>query len=397
MKINILLVGKPGSTLDALRRLVQDPELAVIGDTPGGAAALDQIENTSPDLVVMALGAGNPDVLSLAGRVLLYRPRSFVVLLAERMDAETLKQAVRVGAHNVAEFPASPKAFAEYVKSVYRTETIRLQSLTEKENISWMSRVVTVFGSKGGLGKTTIAVNLAVKLAESRRKVALLDLDLQFGDIPIFMDIEPADTIAELVRDVHTLNIDSVRSYMVVHPSGVHVLCAPKSPEYAETIPAGKVQSLLSLLRSYYDFVIVDTPSSFSDVTLTALESSSAILFVAGLDLSILKNAKLSLSILDSLRQKDKVKILVNRAVEISAVTLEDVQRIVGLPVWARLPSDYNTAVSALNSGVPFVTGAPGTRLSRSVAELAQLLLAGGDGFGLRDAPPRRKRLFRLR
>lgn len=397
MKIHILLVGKPESTLCAMRRLVEDPELTVVGETPGGAAALEKIENASPEIIVMFMGAGDPDVLSLAERVLLYRPRSFVILLAEELDAETLKQAMRAGAHNVAEFPASPKEFAEYVKSVYHTETTRLESLAEKDGISRMSRVITVFGSKGGLGKTTVAVNLAVKLAENRKKVALLDLDLQFGDIPIFMDIEPADTIAELMQDVCPLSIDSVRGYMAVHPSGVHVLCAPKSPEYAETIPAEKVQSLLGLLRPYYDFVIVDTPSAFSDVVLTALESSTTILFVAGLDLSILKNAKLSLSVLDSLRQKDKVRILVNRAVEISTVTLADVAKIIGSPVWAKLPSDYNTAVSALNSGVPFVTGAPGTRLSQSVADLAQLLLSGDGGFGPPEKSARRKRFFRLR
>lgn len=102
---------------------------------------------------------------------------------------------------------------------------------------------------------------------------------MQFGDINIFLDIEPKDTIVELVQDVVTPNIDSVRSYMSVHSSGVHVLCAPRSPEYAELVSAEKVQSLLSLLRTYYDYVIVDTSPSFTDVTITAIESAS-ILFL---------------------------------------------------------------------------------------------------------------------
>ena len=396
MKINVLLISKLDSTLSAMRRMIHDDDIAVVGDSPGGSQALDKIENMSPDIVIMTVGAGDLDVLNIAERVILHRPRTFVILLVEHMDADLLQKAISVGAHNVTDFPESAKSFAEYIKSVYNSETTRINSLTDKENISWMSRVITVFGSKGGLGKTTIATNLAVKLAESRKKVALIDLDLQFGDIHIFMDIEPKETISELVQEVYTPNIDSVRSYMVVHPSGVHVLCAPKSPEYAEVVSPEKIQSLLSLLRSYYDFVIVDTPPTFNEVTITAIESASTILFVTGLDISILKNSKLSLSLLESLQQKDKVKVLINRAVEINSITLGDVQRIIGCPIWAKLPSDYNVAVTALNRGVPFVIGAPNTRLSQSLSQVARLLLAGDDNFDIQANTKERKRLWFL-
>ncbi len=289
MKINILLVSKLESTLQKMRQLIDDEELAVIGETAGGAKALDKIENLSPDIIIMTLGAGDMDVLNLTERILLHRPRSFVILLLEKMSVEALQQAVRIGAHNVTEFPTSNKDFAEYIKTVYTSETTRLAALNDKSSLSWMSRVITVFGSKGGLGKTTIATNLAVKLASYNKKVALIDLDLQFGDVHVFLDIEPKDTIAEMVQEVHTPNIDTVRSYMVVHSSGVHVLCAPKSPEYADVVSSEKVQNLLGLLRSYYDFVIVDTPPTFNEVALTAIESSATVLFVTGLDISILK------------------------------------------------------------------------------------------------------------
>jgi pilus assembly protein CpaE len=315
-----------------------------------------------------------------------------VILLTETMDMVTMKEAIRVGAHNIIEFPASEKSFGDYIKSVYNSEMIRLNSLVEKQNISWMSRVITVFGSKGGLGKTTIATNIAVKLAQSRKKVALIDLDLQFGDIHIFLDIEPKETIAELVQDVHTPNIDSVRSYMVVHSSGVHVLCAPKSPEYAEIVSPEKVQSLLSLLRTYYDYVIIDTPPSFNEVTMTAIESSSTVLFVTGLDVSILKNSKLSLSLFESLKQKEKVRVLVNRAVEINTITLNDVQRIIGCPIWAKIPSDYKVAVTALNRGVPFIMGAPNTKLSQSLADVASLLLSGDSDYDIQKLSPKEKK-----
>lgn len=396
MKINVLLISKSENTLGAMRRMIQDEDIEVVGETSGGVKALDKIENTSPDIIIMTLGGGDTDVLNLTERIILHKPRTFVILLTETMDMEIMKEAIRVGAHNITEFPTSEKSFGEYIKSVYNSEMTRLNSLVEKQNISWMSRVITVFGSKGGLGKTTIATNIAVKLAQSRKKVALVDLDLQFGDIHIFLDIEPKETIAELVQDVYTPNIDTVRSYMAVHSSGVHVLCAPKSPEYAEVVSPDKVQSLLSLLRSYYDYVIIDTPPSFNEVTMTAIESSSTVLFVTGLDVSILKNSKLSLSLFESLRQKEKVRVLVNRAVEINTITLNDVQRIIGCPIWAKIPSDYKVAVTALNRGVPFIISAPKTKLSLAVADVANLLLTGDSDYDIQKLSPKeRKKLLK--
>ena len=392
MKLNVLLVSKLESTLQTMRQMISDEDIAVIGETSGGSRALDKIENLSPDIVIMTLGKGDMDVLNLTERITTYRPRLFVILLVEQLSVEALSQATRAGARNITEFPSSAKEFGDYIKSVYTSETARLNALSEKSNLSWLSRVITVFGSKGGLGKTTIAVNLAVKLAEQKKKVALVDLDLQFGDVHVFLDIEPKDTIAELVQEVYTPNIDSVRSYMVVHSSGVHVLCAPKSPEYADIISADKVQSLLSLLRSYYDYVIIDTPPTFNEVSLTAIEGSSTVLFVTGLDISILKNSKLSMAILDSLQQKEKIKVIVNRAVEISSITLDDVQKILSCPIWAWIPSDYKVAVTSLNRGVPFVSHAPNTKLSQSLTHISRLILDDNAEYDIQKLAPRDKK-----
>lgn len=385
MKINVLLISKMDRNIGILKQMINDEEIFVIGDSPGGSLALDRIENTSPDIIIMTLGAGDTDVLSLAERIILHRPRTFVILVAEHLDIDMMQNALKVGCHNIIEIPNSPKEFADYIKSVYNNESIRLKSLNEKENLSWSSTVISVFGAKGGLGKTTIAANLAVKLAEKRKKVALIDLDLQFGDIHIFLDIEPKDTITELFQEVIAPNIDSVRSYMAVHSSGVHVLCAPKSPEYAELISAEKVLSLLSLLRTYYDYVIIDTAPTFSDVNMTAIESSSLIFFVTGLDISILKNSKLSISLLESLQQTDKVRVIVNRAVDTNSISVNDVQKIIGYPIWARLPSDYKVAVNALNRGIPFVSGAPNSKLSQAISDMVNMLVSGKTDVNIKD------------
>lgn len=397
MRIKVMLISKTENILNVLKSMMTDEEITITGDSPGGSAALAIIENTSPDVVVMTLGSEDVDVLNLAERLILNRPKTFVILLADKLDAPTLQKAMAIGAHNVTEFPDNPKVFAEYIKSVYRAESTKIEALQAKKSIAWMSKVITVYGSKGGLGKTTIATNLAVKLAEKNKKVALIDLDLQFGDVHVFMDLEPKETIAELVQDVYTPSIDSIRSYMMVHPSGVHVLCAPKSPEYAELVSPEKLQNLLSLIRSYYDYVIIDTPPAFTEISITAIEASTLVLFVTGLDISILKNSKLSMSLLDSLQQKEKVRLIVNRAVEMNSVTINDVQTILGCPIWARIPSDYKVAVSSLNRGEPIVTGSPNSRIGMAISDMANLIESGepdADTEALKDKAKRKKGLF---
>lgn len=391
MKINVLLISKLSSNLNSVKNMIDDEDIVLIGYSSGGSEALERIDNLSPDIIIMTLGAGDNDVLSLTERIIFNRPRCHVILLAEYLDVDVLQSALTVGAHNVIEFPKSSKDFCEYIKTVYNNETARIESLNGKQNLSWVSKVITVYGAKGGLGKTTLAINLAVKLAESRKKVAIVDLDLQFGDINVFLDIDPVDTIFELVQELSAPNIDLIRSYMSVHSSGVHVLCAPKSPEYAELISPEKVQSILSQLRTYYDYVIIDTAPSYNDVTITALEASSTILFLTGLDISILKNSKLSLNILKSLQQLNKVKIIVNRAVNVGSITLDDVQKLIDCPIWAKIASDYKVAVTALNRGVPFVTGAPKTELSQSVSSVAALLLEGTEDIGTLSSKQRKK------
>ena len=399
MKINVMIIARSDEIRAELRRKLSDDDIAVVKDAVGGAAALEAIENIQPDVLLLYLPRSDGEVLNIAERVVQYRPRTFVILIAQELDMQTVQGAMRAGVHNVTAMPAAGKELCDYVRTVYNNEQLRLGSLEQKQSVAWNSKVITLFGAKGGLGKTSIAVNLAVKLAQMKKKVALIDLSLQFGDAHIFLDIEPKDTIAELVQDVYTPNIDSLRSYMTVHPSGVHVLCAPKSPEYAETIPAERVQSLLSLIRSYYDFVIIDTAVNFSDVTIAALEASTLILFLTGLDVSTLKNSKISMGILESLHQKEKVRVVINRAVEINTVSADDVQRIIDAPIFARLPSDYMLAVSALNRGVPFVTGSPNSKLSQAVEVMAEMLANGNVNFDIQqlDAKEQKKLLRRFR
>ena len=391
--IEIMLVSKQEQTLNTLRQFIgTDPELTVIAEAPGGDAVLEKVENEAPEILILNSGGLDTDAVSLAERIIMRKPRTFVIILVQEVTVEVLQSANAAGCHNVMPFPAEAKELCGCIHRVFNTESGRIVALDSNERVTWASKVLTAFGAKGGLGKTTIAVNLAIKLAEGNKKVALVDLDLQFGDVHIFMDADPKETIADLVQDLVNPTIDSVRSYMSVHSSGVSLLCAPKSPEYADMISGERIQRLLALLRANFDYVIVDTGTNFSDATLAALEASTTILFVTGLDVSILKNSKAAMNILDSLGLKKKVRVIINRAVEINSITIDDVQKIVDAPILMQIPSDYMTAVAALNQGQPFVQTMPKAKLSMAISEVASRIIGGEDNYDLLQLSVRERR-----
>lgn len=374
MEINTIIISKLDERREFLKKLLEETDIKVISDIRGGTAALDRIENISPELVIMTFDEHDTDVLNIAERIYLGRPQCIIIFLVDRMSTDILQKAMSAGVKNVTIFPENGYDFSEWLKTIYNNEKMRNKSMVEMKSISWMSKVITVFGAKGGIGKTTIAVNLAAKLAENNKKVALLDFDIEFGEISVYLNLDVKDTLAELITEKSEFDIDTIRSYMNFHSSGVHVLCAPKSPEYSEGINANQIEKLMNILRTYYDYVIIDTPASFNDITLTAIEGSVMVVFVTGFDISILRNSKLSMNLLEGLQQKEKIKIVVNRDVE-GYITAKDVERILGKNIWCRIPSDYNTAVSALNKGIPIVIGSPKTRISFALDELAKLVL----------------------
>ena len=391
--ISIVLVSKQANACRNLREFVaNDPELDLVAEAVSSDEALEKVDLLNPNILLIHFGESDTDAICLAERVIQRKPRTFVILLMQRLTLENMQIASTAGCHNIFPFPESSKELCDLIHRVHNSENDRIAALDTNEQGTWSSKIITVYGAKGGLGKTTIATNLALMLAKQKKKVAILDLDLLFGDVHIFMDVDPKETISDLMQESFSNNIDSIRAFMTVHSSGIHILCAPQTPEYAETVSGAQIQSLLALLRSYYDYIVIDTAVNFSDPTLAALEASSTILFITGLDVSTLKNSKVALSILESLGLKKKVRAIINRAVEINSITVTDVQRIVDVPILSRIPSDYLVAVAALNQGQPFVQSAPKAKLSLAIGDIAEKIITGSDNFDIQKLTPRERR-----
>jgi len=235
--------------------------------------------------------------------------------------------------------------------------------------------IITCFGAKGGVGKTTLAVNLAAALARvTGERVALVDLDSRFGDVAALLNILPQRTIADLVNSLQSVDPASVQDYLHPHASGVAVLAAPSSPKTWPQISTDSVRALLVLLAQVYDFVIVDTPARFDDQTLEALRVSTMCVAVTSLDITSLKDTMLILEVLREWPEvMSKLKLAVNSPSVPGETSVKQLGEALGHEVWWRLPFDRAVSQEA-QKGKPVVVERPGAPFAKEMLRMAEHL-----------------------
>ncbi len=356
--------------------MMQDDNIKVVGRTADENSVLDAITKTKPDIVLLS-SSNKTLLLRVCQQVYLLRPRSIPVVVTEEYTPEFIHKVVQTGVHYVLPMQLDPETLVSQLKGIQSNESTRMNALENTGSSNWKSKVITVFSTKGGLGKTTVATNLAVKLAQRKRKVAILDFNVEFGDVGSFMRVDSKNTLASLLEEQPSLNADTIRKYMSVHSSGVNILQAPTSPEYAANISSQGVEKIISSLRTYYDYLIIDTAVGFNPINLSCFDSSSEVIYVTGMDLASLKNTKKGLVILNSLIGEEKVRLVVGSE-EPSRVKLRDIGKALETPIFHSLPYDQKIALEAINIGKPAVMESPMSKLAKSYEELAAKL-DGGD------------------
>jgi pilus assembly protein CpaE len=371
-KIKVFAVSdQENLRLDLKNKLIHE-DIAFVGFSKT-EIALEKTLSLMPNVVILVHEPNNDYFLDYAQKIYVSLPGCSVILLCEEASIDLMEKAMRAGIRTVLELNCHADVLIESIKQAFSMEKARVQNYSS-EIANTQSKLITVFGAKGGIGKTTIATNIAVALAHAGKKVVVIDLDLQFGDVNLFFDLEPRDTIAELVQDKQNLDIDTIKSFIKLHSSGVSVLCAPKSPEFSEIIRGEHIEKIINTIRPFYDFIIIDAPPMFNETTITAIENSDLILFVITLDISSLRNTKISMDILESLQQKEKVNILVNRNAP-SIITIKDAQNILDFPVKYKISNDWKTATVALNKGIPIVIDAPRATLGQELSNLGRAVM----------------------
>ncbi|MGH8833573.1 MAG: AAA family ATPase [Actinomycetes bacterium] len=357
--------------------------------------------NPSEFVVVLAPSVGVGSAFDLAEQMRVERPALSVILLQDRLDAGLLPDALRAGVrevvdqHDLTAVTVAVRQAGELAARMREREYEHEPSPPMRDGDHPLGKVITVFSAKGGCGKTTLATNLAVALAEAGdREVCLVDLDLQFGDVAIAMQLYPTHTIADAVAVSGTLDDFSIRGLLTVYSPGVSVLAAPLEPGSAETIPATLVAHVLTQLSQMFDAVVVDTPAAFSDFVLAAFDLTDLFLLIATLDIPALKNLKLTLETMDLLNySRENWRVVLNRADSKVGLAITEVEKTLRLPISAQIPSSRAVPVS-VNRGIPIVLDDPGHPVSLEIRRLAERAVAPapvGDRSGDRRGLLRRK------
>jgi len=300
-------------------------------------------------------------------------PEAGVVLLAEELTLPMLQDALRAGVRDALTIDAGERAIRQAVERVGEAMTGAAHRAATAAEPVRLGKVFVVFATKGGVGKSVVATNLAVLLAmKFPNRVALVDADLQFGDDAVLLGIPPDHTSAEAAAAVENMDTGLMESFLTVHEaSTLRVLCAPVEPAAGERITAEEMIGMVRMLRTMHDYVVIDMPPHFDDVVLALLEEADEVLLIASLDIPSIKNLKVGIQTLDLLSVAgQKLRLVMNRANARVHLDISDVEQALGVPADFRIPSDI-AIPQAVNRGVPVVLDKP-----RSPAALALRALA---------------------
>lgn len=397
-RIRVLLVDDVAETRENLRKLLSFAgDIEVVGAAASGPEAIELAQETQPDVVVMDINMPGMDGITATEVILQKVPTAQVVVLSVQGESDYLRRAMMAGARDFLTKPPSGDELMSTIRRVYETgkkrmpvmgfvqPTVPTAAVTTGREGRRDGKVIAVFSPKGGTGCTTIAVNLAIalqRISGSTRKVALVDTNLQFGDVGVMLNIPASRSIADLADNIDELDSDLLSSVMSGHGSGIKVLLAPPHPEAAESILASKLdertggnlmlKKVLDLMRREFDFIVVDMWSWVDAVALTVFDAAALIILVVMPNIPSIKSARLFLEIAGKLNYPtEEIALVVNAMDRRTGIRVDQIQQAL-LPVAAQVPLDEQEALLAANKGVPFIMHDQNRPIAQGILQLAE-------------------------
>jgi len=369
--VKALLAVEPGVDTESVQdSLPAGEDFNVVGVVNSGEDALSWLRHGVADLLLVACAGYSDRALLLLDAVSRQNPDLSVMVLGHGSPNGFLKRAFEAGADDIVMLPATTEQIHfEIHKLMVRKSGA--DAVVPSEN----SRLVCILGPKGGTGKTLTSTNLAVSLAQRGQSVALIDLDLQFGDVALCLGLPPEKTVYDLAQSPGALDWDKLQAFLAVHSSGVHTLIAPRRPDQASAVGAELLREIYSILRANFDWVVVDTPPGFTAEVITSIDNSTEIVMVGMLDSLSLKNTKLGLETLELMKyDPDKIYLLLNRAHSRVGISQSDVEAVLGRTPDVFIPSDREIP-RTVNEGIPIVVARPASEPAEAFGRLADVLL----------------------
>jgi len=391
-KIRVLIVDDVSDTRENVRKLLSfEADIEVVAAARTGKEAIQLAQESNPDVVLMDINMPDMDGIVATEQIRQKLPSVQVVILSIQNDSNYMRKAMVVGARDFLTKPPNPDELVAAIRragKVSREERAKssqgfvtpqgVPSLAMKASRLSRGKIIQIYSPKGGTGCTTIAVNLAVSLHNEETRVVLVDANLQFGDVAIFLNEQVKNSILDLAPRVDEMDPEIVDSVMIKNAAtGVHILASPSRPENAEKVNADQFAKLLRYLRQLYAYVIVDSSAYLTEVTLAVLDVADSIVLVTTQDIPSIKNDRLFLDLLSTLNiPSEKIAFVMNKFDKRIAISAEKVGENLKQEVVAIIPLDERTVIPAGNRGVPFMLDNKTQPASRGIYTLAEALRA---------------------
>lgn len=402
--IKVLIVDDIPDTRENLRKLLAfEQDIQVVGGDGAGTGreAVELAAKFKPDVVLMDINMPDMDGIEATKKISMAVRTAAVVIMSVQSEPGYLRQAMLAGARDFLTKPISSEELYATIRRVYdRNEAVRLQEaqLTTLKTVAvetasakpslissttGAGHIVVVYSPQAGAGVTTLATNIASALMRSDTRVLLVDCNLQFGDVDAFLNLQSQSNIYDLTKRVNDLDQEVVDNVLVTHGSGLKVLTSPPRPEMAYDIAPDAVKEVISLLANAYDFIVVDTPTQYDDMTLKLFDLAERIVLVATPTIPAVRNIRKMLDIFDTLQEPKnlakKVLFVLNRVVNEKergrgTVPTASISNHLKRDVVATIPLDERSVLTAVNQGVPIVSRAKGQSPGRELAELAEFV-----------------------
>ena len=392
--IKVLIVDDIASTLDNLQKLLSfEPDIQVVATAANGKEGVEQAKKLVPDIVLMDVNMPIMDGIQATETLAQEAPNSPVIIMSVQGERDYLRRAMQSGAREFLIKPFSGDELIASIRRVYQLEQKKESFMAKSSGgaapaaaapagadaprRAEQGQVFFFYSGKGGVGKSLLAANLSVSMAnETKGKVALVDLDLQFGDIGVLLNLDHSQGITDLIENIDHMDADFIREIMVDGPFGIKVLLTPTSPELADLVTVDHIRRIFGELRKMFDYIIVDSSAHLGEINLEVLDHADKVVVVTSLSIPSIKNTKLALKIFDSLSiSPDRVVLLLNKSDAHSEFNKESVEANLRFPIAGQIPNDAKLVINSVNRGNPFVSTHPEAEISQRIRELVAKLL----------------------
>jgi pilus assembly protein CpaE len=389
-KIRVLIVDDIAETRENIRKLLQfETNIEVVGTAKSGREAIQLSQEMAPDVVLLDINMPDMDGIAATEEIRKKAPATMVVILSVQGDQNYMRQAMLAGARDFLTKPPNPD---ELTAAIRRAGAVAREECN-KRSLAYVTlngggtqplvgprvihgKVIMVYSPKGGTGCTTLAVNLALALHNEETRVLLVDANMQFGDVAVFLNEQGKNTILDLTPRADELDPDIVEEVMIKHAaSGLHILAGPSRPENAEKVTTAQFTKVLQYLRQLFAYIVVDTCSYLNDVTLAVLDESDVIVLVTTQDIPSIKDGRLFLDLIATMGiPLERVALVMNRFDKRIAITPDKVAENLKLELAAVIPLDERVVIPSVNRGIPFVLDNKMQPSARGVFTLAEVL-----------------------